>query len=293
MSFLIHPDTEIGTVHLKVSNLERSVKFYREVVGFKVLLQVGGTAELTVDGKNRLLILEEIPNAVISPRRTTTGLYHFAILVPTRKDLSLSLRNLLHNEIRVGQGDHLVSEALYINDPDNNGIEIYADRPRNTWKSDGQGGILMASDPIEWQSLLNEAADQIWDGLSLGTKIGHVHLHVADLQKSAQFYCQLLGFDIKAHLEDSALFISAGGYHHHIGLNTWAGVGAPPPPPNAVGLQYYTIVIPNKTELETILTRLRISGSLVEQHNEGWLVQDPSKNGILLVEQHEDKLSDH
>jgi catechol 2,3-dioxygenase len=283
MIHTIHPNTEMGQVHLKVSQLERSIQFYREVVGFELLQKVGNSAELTVDGKNRLLVLEEIPNAVIVPRRNTTGLYHFAILVPTRKDLSLSLRNLLQHQIHVGQGDHLVSEALYITDPDNNGIEIYADRPRSTWKWDRQKQVIMASDPIEWQSLLDEAGEQTWHGLSLGTIIGHVHLHVADLQKAEQFYCQNLGFEITAKMGDRALFISAGGYHHHIGLNTWAGVGAPPPPPDAVGLRYYSIVIPNTNELETILTNLRNAGIPVEQQDGGWLVQDPSKNAILLV----------
>ncbi|MDB5052861.1 MAG: hypothetical protein JWM44_911 [Bacilli bacterium] len=283
MTHTIHPNTEIGQIHLKVSQLERSIQFYREVVGFELLQKVGNTAELTVDGKNRLLVLEEIPNAVIVPRRNTTGLYHFAILVPTREDLSLSLRNLLHHQIHVGQGDHLVSEALYITDPDNNGIEIYADRPRSTWKWDGQKQVIMATDPIEWQSLLDEAGEQTWNKLSSETIIGHVHLHVADLQKAEQFYCQTLGFEITAKMGDMALFISAGGYHHHIGLNTWAGVGAPPPPPDAVGLRYYSIIIPNTNELETILTNLKNAGIPVEQQDGGWLVQDPSKNTILLV----------
>jgi catechol 2,3-dioxygenase len=283
MTHTIHPNTEIGQIHLKVSQLERSIQFYREVVGFELLQKVGNTAELTVDGKNRLLVLEEIPNAVIVPRRNTTGLYHFAILVPTREDLSLSLRNLLHHQIHVGQGDHLVSEALYITDPDNNGIEIYADRPRSTWKWDGQKQVIMATDPIEWQSLLDEAGEQTWNKLSSETIIGHVHLHVADLQKAEQFYCQTLGFEITAKMGDMALFISAGGYHHHIGLNTWAGVGAPPPPPDAVGLRYYSIIIPNTNELETILTNLQNAGIPVEQQDGGWLVQDPSKNAILLV----------
>jgi catechol 2,3-dioxygenase len=184
-------------------------------------------------------------------------------------------------DIRIGQGDHLVSEALYIADPDNNGIEIYADRPRETWKSDHQGKIIMASDPIAWQSLIDDAGEQTWQGMAPDTIIGHIHLHVADLLSSEQFYCGLLGFEVMAHLEDSALFIAAGGYHHHIGLNIWAG--NTPPPPNAVGLQYYTIVLPNDAELEIILSTLRNSGIPVEQRNGGSFVRDPSGNGILLV----------
>jgi catechol 2,3-dioxygenase len=217
------------------------------------------------------------------PRRNATGLYHFAILVPTRKDLSLSLRNLIKHDIRVGQGDHLVSEALYINDPENNGIEIYADRPRENWNYDKQGKVIMAADPIEWQSLIDEARDLPWSGLTEGTIMGHVHLHVANLQEAEHFYCDILGFDLMAKMSDSALFISAGGYHHHLGLNVWAGIGAPPPPPNAVGLRYYTIVLPNKEELDNMLTKLRAVGIIPEPMEEGWLVKDPSQNGILLV----------
>jgi catechol 2,3-dioxygenase len=282
----IHPDTEIGEVHLRVSNMEGSIQFYQEVVGFKVLRQMGRIAELTAEGEsNRLLVLEEIPNAVIMPRRSSTGLYHFAILVPTRKDLGLSLRNLVKSDIHIGQSDHLVSEALYIADPDNNGIEIYADRPREAWTYDEQGQVQMATDPIAWQSLLDEAGDQSWQGLQKGTKIGHIHLHVNDLQKAKQFYCNLLGFDQMARMGDSALFVSAGGYHHHIGLNTWAGVGAAPAPADAVGLKYYKIIIPNETELKAILASLEGAGVSAVQQDGGWLVQDYSQNNIFMVVQ--------
>jgi catechol 2,3-dioxygenase len=281
MTHHIHPGTAIGRVYLKVSHLARSITFYREVVGFKILSQTETIAELTVDGINPLVVLEEIPGADVLPRRKVTGLYHYAILVPSREALSLSLRNLMQYDIRIGQGDHLVSEALYIADPDNNGIEIYADRPRETWKSDPKGHIIMASDPIAWQSLIDEAGEQTWQGLAPDTILGHIHLHVADLHASEQFYCGLLGFDVMAHMEDSALFISAGGYHHHIGLNTWAG--QTPPPPNAAGLQYYTIVLPHNAELEKLVTILRNSGIPVEQQDGGSFVRDPSGNGILLV----------
>jgi catechol 2,3-dioxygenase len=229
MSYSIHSNTELGEVRLKVSDLERSVQFYREVVGFQILLQQSGIAQLTVDGINPLLSLEEIPNAAIVPRRSSAGLYHFAILVPTREQLGLSLRNLIQSGIHIGQGDHLVSEALYIEDPDHNGIEIYCDRPRSTWKRDTDNNIIMASDPVDTESLLKEAGNKPWTKLSPETIIGHIHLHVQDLPSSKAFYCDILGFVMI--LDGSklmgALFISAGGYHHHIGMNIWAGVGAP------------------------------------------------------------------
>jgi catechol 2,3-dioxygenase len=282
----IHSDTTMGSVYLKVSNMERSVKFYREVVGFEILKQTEYTVELTADGQTPLLILEKIPNAIVLPRKNTTGLYHFAILVPTRKDLSLAVRNLIKHNIHVGQADHLVSEALYIADPENNGIEIYVDRPREEWTYDDQGRVQMAVDPIEWQGLIDEAGDEEWNGLATGTVMGHVHLHVADLRAAEQFYCGILGFNIMAHMTNSALFISAGGYHHHLGLNVWAGIGAPPPPANAAGLRYYTIMLPNESELESVLTKLRNAEITVEPLEEGWFVQDPSENGILLVSKH-------
>jgi catechol 2,3-dioxygenase len=283
MAHLIHPLTSIGAVYLKVSDLKRYVQFYQDVVGFEILREYEQKVELTADGKNSLLVLEKISDAVVLPRRNVTGLYHFAILVPSRKDLSLSLRNMIKHDIRVGQGDHLVSEALYINDPENNGIEIYADRPRETWNYDGRGRVIMAADPIEWQGLIDEAGDQVWNGLAEGTIMGHVHLHVADLQEAEHFYCDILGFNLMAKMSDSALFISAGGYHHHLGLNVWAGIGAPPPPANAVGLRYYTIVLPNKEELDNLLIKLRTIGIIPEQMELGWFVRDPSQNGILLI----------
>lgn len=281
----MHPEITMGAVYLKVKDLENSVKFYREVIGFEILKQTEYTVELTADGHNCLVILEKIPNALVLPRKNTTGLYHYAILVPTRKDLSLSLRNLIKHDIHVGQADHLVSEALYIADPENNGIEIYVDRPREEWTYDEQGRVIMAVDPIEWQSLIDEAGDEEWSGLPKGTIIGHVHLHVADIKQAEQFYVGILGFNIMAFIGNSALFISAGGYHHHLGLNVWAGIGAPQPPDNAAGLLYYTIVLPNKAELDSVLTKLRDADIAVEAHEAGWVVQDPSKNRILLINQ--------
>ncbi|QGQ99246.1 VOC family protein [Paenibacillus psychroresistens] len=285
MTHPIHPQTSIGAVYLKVSDLERSAQFYQDVVGFRVLSENELKVELTTDGRNPLLVLEKIPNAVVLPRKNTTGLYHFAILVPTRNDLSLSVRNLIKHNLHVGQADHLVSEALYIADPENNGIEIYVDRPRNEWTYNENGEIKMAVDPIEWQGLIDEAGDAEWSGLAEGTVMGHIHLHVADLKATEQFYVDILGFKIMAHMANSALFLSAGGYHHHLGMNVWAGVGAPQPPDNAAGLRYYTIVLPDKAALEEVLNKLRIADISVEPSDEGWFVQDPSKNKILLVSQ--------
>ncbi|MBD0383522.1 VOC family protein [Paenibacillus sedimenti] len=282
MSVALHSDIKLGLVKLKVSNLERSIRFYQEVVGLQVL-QAGSTlAELTVDGRHPFLELEEIPNAQITARRSAAGLYHFAILLPTRKDLGASLRNLIESGIHIGQADHLVSEALYITDPDNNGIEIYCDRPRDTWRRDAEGNYIMASDPIDWEGLLSEAADMPWSGLPAGTTMGHIHFHVRDLQVSKHFYCDILGFDIAADASATmrALFISAGGYHHHIGMNLWAGQNAPVTAPNATGLDYYTIVFPNADERRKAIERLQGAGFSPVEQDEAFVVIDPS--GIRL-----------
>lgn len=272
----LHDKTRLGPVHLKVSELGRSVRFYCEVVGLNVLNQASGSAELSAGhDESPLVVLHEIPNAVVKPRRTTAGLYHFAILVPNRRALGLSLRNLLEHGIRVGQGDHLVSEALYINDPDNNGIEIYADRPRDTWQRDARGGYVMATDPVDVEGLLKEAGNSPWEGLEAGTCIGHVHFHVSDLREAQRFYVDTLGFDITAHYGDSALFVSAGGYHHHVGLNTWAGVGAPPAADNEAGLAYYTLIAPTAQELKRTTERLRQAGVALQQDGEAWFAKDP------------------
>ncbi|HEY0827457.1 MAG TPA: VOC family protein [Bacilli bacterium] len=284
MTYQIPPNIELGEVKLKVSNLQRSVKFYQEVVGLKLLTPempdlpgdpletadtldiLNPTARLTVDGKQALVVLEEIPNAKIVQPRSATGLYHFAILVPNREALGLSLRNLIESGIRIGQADHLVSEALYISDPDHNGIEIYVDRPRESWSMDAEGYYTMASDPLDWDGLLQEAEGKSWTGLPLGTIIGHVHFHVGELELAKEFYCDLLGFEIKldARRQMGALFISAGGYHHHVGLNIWAGVGAPVPPENGTGLKYYTILMPNHAEWDKIVNRLKNAGISVK-----------------------------
>lgn len=165
MTAHIHGNTKIGQVSIKVSNLERSIQFYTEVVGFQLLRQTAETAELTVDGKHALLILNYIENAVILPRQSAAGLYHFAILLPNRVALGLSLRNLLAHKIEIGQGDHDVSEALYIHDPDNNGIEIYADRPRDQWKKDANGFYIMGTDPVDAEDLVAISENLPWQGL--------------------------------------------------------------------------------------------------------------------------------
>lgn len=274
---VIHPGTKLGEVRLKVSNLERSLQFYCEVLGFRALHSDNGTASLSADGTRPLLTLEQPDNPVVTPPGTASGLYHYALLLPNRADLGLVLRRLSAAGIEIGQADHLVSEALYISDPDYNGIEIYRDRPRAEWRVDASGQYVMATDPIDWEGLLRESEGMEWSGLPEQTTIGHVHFHVRDLAEAERFYVDILGFEIKGDYRSRmrALFVSAGGYHHHIGLNTWARGGAPTPAANATGLARYTIELPDRAELDRVLGRLRAADIGTAEHPEGWLVSDP------------------
>jgi catechol 2,3-dioxygenase len=239
-------DAHIGRVSLTVRDLDRSVLFYRDVLGFTALgSDIGGAASTAITlgpaGGRGLIELHENTGAVPRPKRTT-GLYHFAILVPSRAALGRSLRRLFDKRWPLtGASDHLVSEALYLDDPDGLGIEIYRDRPRAEWPiSNGQ--LAMATDPLDLQGVYDEpGAESTMAGLDAGTVIGHVHLHVPNLATAEQLYCGRIGFKPTVRGYPGALFVAAGGYHHHLGLNTWTGVGAPPPPENAVGLRSFTI----------------------------------------------------
>jgi catechol 2,3-dioxygenase len=285
----IDPRASIGAVKLTVSDLERSVEFYRESLGLLLRERSGGFARLGAGaGGPELVVLEESPGALRVQR--TTGLYHFAVLLPSRLDLALALGRLAASGARIqGASDHGASEAIYLQDPDRNGIEIYRDRPRGQWPRAADGSVLLPTDPLDLDGLIGElralksAPPDERPPAPLGTAIGHVHLHVADLAEARGFYVDTLGFDEMARYGDEALFLSAGGYHHHIGLNVWAGRGAPPPPPGAAGLQWFSLEHSSDAEREKTLARVREAGIDVEELQDGTLVRDPSRNGVLLT----------
>ena len=278
---VIDPGTAIGAVHLTISDLRRSVRFYETHLGFTVHRRDDRSAWLGT-GAADLLILTQCETA---PRvRGTTGLYHFAILVPSRADLARSLRRLVATgTIMQGAADHGVSEALYLADEDGIGIEIYRDRPRDEWPIAG-GQLRMGADPLDLEVLLEEAgrADSA-AGLPSSTVIGHVHLHVSRLDEAKAFYVDLMGFELTQRYGPSALFVAAGGYHHHIGLNTWAGVGAPPPPPGAIGLKHFDVRLPDSAGREAIVSRLNNAGVVPAPVDGGLLIHDPARNAILLT----------
>ena len=235
-------DAHIGQVSLTVRDLDRSLAFYRGVLGFSELKRDGRISFLAPENGRTLIELHERADAIPKPRHST-GLYHFAILVPSRAALGRSLRHLVaQGWPMTGAADHMVSEALYLNDPDGLGIEIYRDRPRQSWEHRPNGELAMGTDPLDLQAVHDEpGAETAWRGLESGTVMGHVHLHVPHIDTAEAFYCGRVGFDPVVRSYPGALFVSAGGYHHHLGLNTWVGVGVPPPPEDAVGLRAFTI----------------------------------------------------
>ena len=280
----IHPDTSVGTVRLTVSDLARSREFYERVIGLRATERDDGTLALGVEG-NPALVELRADSAAPGLNRRATGLYHLAILLPTRRDLALGLRRLAESRWPLdGASDHLVSEALYLSDPDGNGIEIYRDRPRGEWRREG-GELRMATLPLDLESVITELHDQDDrdEHAPAGTRIGHVHLQVADLAETEAFYSGALGFDVVVRGYPGALFVSAGGYHHHIGLNTWHSAGSGPPPTGAVGLRSFEVALPAPEELERTLQSLTDAGVQFERYNGSALVRDPSGNGVLLT----------
>jgi catechol 2,3-dioxygenase len=278
----IDPATTIGAVRLRVADLDAVRDFYERAIGLAELpgSHEDGAAALGAGG-TPLIELDGDPDAGERPPRTT-GLFHLAILLPSRADLAKAVHRIAQAGGRLtGASDHLVSEALYLRDPEGNGIEIYRDRPRDEWPvRDGQ--IQMDTLPLDLDGVLAALTDGEVGPAPDGTRMGHVHLNVGDLAAAEQFYSGLLGFEVTVRGYPGALFVSAGGYHHHIGLNTWAGEGASPPPEGSRGLRFYEIRMP-APELDAIEDRLSDAGIEAERGEAGIHTPDPSGNGILLT----------
>lgn len=271
----------MGAVHLTVSDLERSLAYYRDVFGLDVTQEDGRAA--LVAGERELVVLVEEPGA--RPVHPSTGLFHFALLVPERADLAAWLTHVGRERIELtGLSDHYVSEAIYLRDPDAHGIEIYADRPRELWE--GEVGARMTSLPLDVSSLLGELDDPEtapFDGLPAGTRMGHIHLKVASIPETVAFYRDGLGFAVTAQLGAQAAFLGAGGYHHHLGGNTWESAGAPPPPPGSAALRHATIVLPDEPERDRVLERLARRGYEPSLDGPEPRVTDPSGNELALA----------
>lgn len=263
--FRLPRGTRLGEVHLAVSDLARSVAWYEEVLGLRVVRREPGEAALAATGDDRVLVtLREHAGARPAGRRGRLGLFHFAILLPDRESLGAFVRHLGEIGAHAGAGDHLVSEAFYLSDPDGLGIEVYADRPRESWHRVGRE-LMMATDPVDVRGLVEAAADTPWQGMPPGTVMGHVHLHVGELAAAAAFYSEALGFDRTVWSYPGALFLGADGYHHHVGTNTWAGAGAQPAGEGDARLLEWTIELPDVAALEAVERSLKSHGQAVER----------------------------
>ncbi len=280
----LDPATRVGLLSLTVADLGRSVAFYSEAIGLSILERTERGATLGVAGAPLLLLTAHLgARPWPHDQYGYTGLYHVAVLLPTRAGLGRWLRHWLELGLPLpGQGDHLVSEALYLSDPDGNGIEMYRDWPRDEWRWVG-GQVQMATDPVDIRGMLAEAErdGKSWSGLPEGTRLGHIHLQVGDIRAAAAFYHDVLGFDIMAQMP-TALFVSAGGYHHHIGLNIWHSRGAGPAPLGTAGLRFFTIDLPSEDARRAVVARIAAAGLAVTETPGAVVVQDPWRNTILL-----------
>jgi catechol 2,3-dioxygenase len=275
----IPPDTRMGAVHLSVSDLGRSIAYYESAIGLRVHSSDGDRAALGTGGED-LLVLTAVPGA--RPATGFCGLYHFALLLPEREDLARFLLHAASEQVPLtGLSDHFVSEAIYLRDPDAHGIEIYWDRPRELWE--GQVAQRLTTLPLDTHDLVR-GVDGSFDGLAHGTVMGHVHLQVADVPATNAFYAGALGFGVMAALGEQATFLSAGGYHHHLGANIWESAGRPPAPQGTARLERATIVLPDAASLDRLAGQAERAGFVPEPLEDGGVgLRDPSGNPVALM----------
>jgi catechol 2,3-dioxygenase len=276
------PDaTRLGAVRLQVADLGRSLDYYQRVLGVRLLDRTTGQAALGAEGEEQpLVVLHERPGVRPVPRSGLLGLYHFAILLPDRQALGRFVAHLGTLGEHAGSADHAVSEALYLTDPDGLGIEVYADRPRSQWRHDNRE-LYMTTGRLDIRSLLAAAGERSWTGMPSGTTMGHVHLHVGDLERAEAFYHRALGFDKVVWSYPGALFLSAGGYHHHLGNNTWSS--GPPASPGDARLLQWTVVLPAATDIADAGRSLHAAGHEATESEEGLLSADPWGTSLCLT----------
>ncbi|MBT2756860.1 VOC family protein [Mesobacillus foraminis] len=280
-SFHSKPNTFVNHVHLKVEDLSRSLEFYQDLMGFQILNQSEKKAVLTANGITPLLTIEQ-PENIIPKQKRTTGLYHYALLLPTRKDLGKLLVQLIEAKYPLqGASYHGTHDALYFQDPDGNGIEVAADTDPATWRNKTGEFDFSKNGPMDVESVITAANGERWNGIPKGTIIGHIHLHVSDLEKTKEFYRDGLGFQVTIDFPEG-VFFSTGGYHHHIGTNIWHGKNAPKPELNNVGMLFYTLVTPNEETRKSMVEKLVDMGYRVTEEKGEFFTEDPSGNQIHL-----------
>jgi catechol 2,3-dioxygenase len=290
--FSIHPATLMGHVALTVANLENQIAFYTQMLGFKLHWQEGDRAGLGT-GERELLRLTQETN--LKRYRGVTGLYHFAVLFPNRRELARAVARLFALKVENYPTDHIMTKTTYLDDPEGNGIELYAESPEDgTWSlANGEyitrrkdGSLSSGREPLDVDALFRNLKqdDPLDQPLPPETRMGHVHLHVRNIEEAVDFYHGIIGFDLMGVAKAFRMaFVSAGGYHHHLGLNTWQGEGAPPPPADAAGLRYFTIELPSQEALNQVIERVDAAGISSSQTQDGLLFHDPSQNGVMLT----------
>lgn len=290
--FSIHPETRIGHISLTVANLDNQIEFYQKAMGFKLHWRDGDKAGLGSGGAD-LLLLTELPN--LKKYRGVTGLYHVAYLFPDRRELAIAVARLFAMKYPNSPTDHIMTKTTYLDDLEHNGIELYAESPEDGWMGmeNGEfiarradGSLSNGREALDLDALFSHLAeDEKLDvPIPPDARIGHVHLHVRDVDEAVDFYHGILGFDIMGNAKNmQAAFVSAGGYHHHLGLNTWQGAGAPPPPDDAVGMRYFTIELPDQKAYDEVVARVDEAGIPSNETEAGLLLHDPSQNGIILT----------
>lgn len=272
---------KIGVVHLNVTQLDRAQFFFEEGLGFKEIQKNESEVILGNLDKQPLIALHKVNNP--TPRKRTTGLYHIAILLPSREDLARLIYHMVNNQINIeGTADHGVSEAIYLTGPEETGIELYCDRAMEDWPIDDEGQLDMGTDPLDIDDLMYalQGKNKQWKGLPTGTRIGHIHLRASELEKTSDFY-SILGLEVTQDYGESALFFAGGEYHHHIALNTWQSAGAEPLPEDTAGLRFFEILVENPEVLIDIKHTLEGQEINYERNDQGILVVDP--NGIHIL----------
>lgn len=290
--FSINPATQIGHVALSVANLDNQIAFYQQVLGFVQHWRDGNEAGLGAGGPDLLRLVEK-PGARRYHR--VTGLYHFAVLFPDRRQLARAMARLFALKYQNYPTDHIMTKTTYLDDPEGNGIELYAESPEDGWMGMENGQYIArradgspsdGREPLNVEALLRHLTkdDRLDVPVPPQTRLGHIHLHIRNVNEALDFYHGILGFDVMGNAKAMrAAFISAGGYHHHIGLNTWQGEGAPPPPPDAAGLRYFTVVLPDQVALDEVVARVEKAGLPAAPAADGLLVSDPSHNNVVLT----------
>jgi len=275
------PTLRLGPVHLTVSHLDGSIAFYERALGLQLHDRDGKVATIGTGGEDLLVLVEE---AGAAPGGRHAGLYHFALLFPNRKELARAVLRLASTQTRIeGASDHGVSEAIYLRDPDDNGIELYADRPRSKWPPPRSAGdrVEMYTIALDMKDLMRAIEDEEpREHAGAGLVMGHVHLHVGDVERALRFYRDVLGFEVMVRLP-SAAFVSAGGYHHHLGFNVWLGADVKPLPPHTAGLRHWTVRLASPDEVAAVRARADIAGLPAHNHETGVLVRDPWENAVV------------